>query len=73
MQQLICPSVQPSRNITISNCSVLLSIFPAESNQELLQLARTLDLLREVISISSCDSTTLTDYLHWQNQTVHKQ
>lgn len=73
MQQLICLSVQLSRNITLSNCSVLLSLLADESSQGLLQPARTLDLLGEAIAISSCNSATLTDYLHWQNKIVHKQ
>ena len=64
-QQLICPSVQLSRNITLSNCSVLLSLLADESKQGLLQPARTLDLLTEAIAISSCNSAAITDYLHW--------
>lgn len=64
MQQLICRSVQLSRNVTLSDCSVLLSLLADKSSQGLLEPARTLDLLSEAVTISSYNSAALRDYLH---------
>lgn len=49
-----------------SNCSMPLALLAEESNKDLSQSSKTLDLFREEITLSSCIPATLTGYLYWK-------